>query len=362
MSKPNKKPMVGIYDVEVVAGNIKYTFTLKRKISVVVGNSGTGKSTLCAVIRDITSDANIGKIKSRVPLTVLQGDLIASGLYRDVLVNNENRIYIIDENSLVSCDNEFYRIVQQSNSYFLFISREPLYKISYSPEDIYYMDKNRHGNHQLVQKYIIQNTCKAPDKLIIEDSKAGYAFFRALCEDDDAKCISAKGNSNVFQAVKASLEPGKMIMAIVDGAGFGPYINEFTYKNLSYNYCLFLYESFEWLLLKSKLFEKDKEVQAILKEPYNYISALDYSWERYFTKLLAAKTHGTPAAYTKSYLNCCYTEDCCCKKEPCELMVKGNKFDAILTGVFDTIDFSKVRADVRKVVENNSSTTKMSLQ
>jgi hypothetical protein len=69
---------------------------------------------------------------------------------------------------------------------------------------------------------------------------------------------------------------------------------------------VFLPESFEWLILKSEII-KDKEVEAILEEPSDFIESQDYmSWERYFSALLIEKTKDTYLHYTKSSLNDAY--------------------------------------------------------
>ena len=50
---------------------------------------------------------------------------------------------------------------------------------------------------------------------------------------------------------------------------------------------LFLPESFEWLILKSKIFERQTNVQSVLANPIDFIESRDYfSWERFFTHLL----------------------------------------------------------------------------
>ncbi len=74
------------------------------------------------------------------------------------------------------------------------------------------------------------------------------------------------------------------------------------FKNIK----LFLPESFEWLVLRSGLFD-DKETQKMLLDPASYIESADFfSWERFFTHELIEKTHETRLAYSKSKLNEAY--------------------------------------------------------
>lgn len=52
-------------------------------------------------------------------------------------------------------------------------------------------------------------------------------------------------------------------------------------------------ESFEWLILRSAIFDRNDNVQEILADPAEHIDCEKYfSWERFFTALLVAETNG----------------------------------------------------------------------
>ena len=54
-----------------------------------------------------------------------------------------------------------------------------------------------------------------------------------------------------------------------------------------------------------------------------------------YYKLLRDNTIGTPAMYTKEYINSCYTENCCHKKCPeCKFFTRLNKKELVNTIVF----------------------------
>ena len=75
------------------------------------------------------------------------------------------------------------------------------------------------------------------------------------------------------------------------------------------NIFLFLPESFEWLILVSGIL-KDAEVDQVLAAPWKYIESKKYfSWERYFTDLLAKKTENSYLEYNKKKLNKVYLHD-----------------------------------------------------
>ena len=53
----------------------------------------------------------------------------------------------------------------------------------------------------------------------------------------------------------------------------------------------------------------DREVQAVLDTPQNYIECSEYfSWERFFTALLIEKTEDNYLKYTKRKLNPVYLQ------------------------------------------------------
>ena len=67
--------------------------------------------------------------------------------------------------------------------------------------------------------------------------------------------------------------------------------------------------SFEWMILKSGLLE-DRDLKKILDEPYDYIeSAENFSWERFFTKLLIARSADSYLKYSKNHLNPVYIKE-----------------------------------------------------
>ena len=72
---------------------------------------------------------------------------------------------------------------------------------------------------------------------------------------------------------------------------------------------IYLPESFEWLLLASKVVN-DKEIEEILKSPSDHIESETYfSWEQFFTELLVTKTKDTVAKYNKKKLNKYYLQE-----------------------------------------------------
>ena len=101
-----------------------------------------------------------------------------------------------------------------------------------------------------------------PDLVITEDSNSGYEFYHKLFGET---CCSAEGKSNILSYLQKSR--GKEILAIVDGAAFGPEIQRVLSLRKAKNIVLFLLESFEWVILRSGIV-KDKEIKNVKMEKF----------------------------------------------------------------------------------------------
>ena len=87
------------------------------------------------------------------------------------------------------------------------------------------------------------------------------------------------------------------ILVIADAAALGPEIIELMrFRMLSGKRIdFFLPESFEWLVLRSKIFIGNEYVNDILSNPVNHIESRQYfSWEQFFTQLLVDQTKDKP--------------------------------------------------------------------
>ena len=91
------------------------------------------------------------------------------------------------------------------------------------------------------------------------------------------------------------------------------------------NICLYLPESFEWLILNSGLIE-EKNVRNILEQPEKFIDSREIlSWEPFFTKLLTHITKDSYLQYRKAKLNTVYLHE---KNKKCILQVmRGIAFE-----------------------------------
>lgn len=304
--------MKGKHRVIVQNKRLHYEFEIKRNITIIQGDSATGKTTLINMLRQYTNlGASSGiDVRCDVPCRILEGIE-----WKLILKNLSGNIIFIDEENTFINSEEFAVEVRGSDNYFVLITRENLYNLPYSVEEIYGLTSS--GRYQNTKKiyqqmyHIYTNTDEIPvkpNKFLVEDSNSGYDFFKAVCDDGGITCESAGGKSNLF--TKLQRTENEEICVIADGAAIGPEMNRLYKKAVTHgNIKMYFPESFEWVILKSGLIE-GKKIQEILSEPENDIESTKYfSWERYFTNLLIKQTEGTYLAYKKTKLNPVYLHE-----------------------------------------------------
>ena len=301
--------MKGKYKVIVRNNKLHYEFEIKRNITIIQGDSATGKTTLINMLRQAE---NLGEssgvdVLSNVPCRILEGVS-----WKLILQNTAGTIFFIDEENAFINTEEFAAEVRGSDTYFVLITRENLYNLPYSVEEIYGLyASGRYQNTKKIYQQMyriysdIQELPIKPELFIVEDSNFGYEFFKAVSDERNLECESAGGKSNIFSKIKNV--KNREVCVIADGAAIGPEMNglyEISHKKK--NIHLYLPESFEWIILKSGLID-DREIRKILETPELFIDSKKYfSWERFFTNLLIEKTKNSYLQYRKSAINKTY--------------------------------------------------------
>lgn len=247
---------------------------------------------------------------SDVPCKILEGSN-----WKIILENSAGNIFFTDEEGSFVNTEEFASMIRESDNYFVLITRENLYNLPYSADEIYGLHESGKYNdtrkvyQQMYHIYSIEEKFPIePEKIIVEDSNSGYEFFKNISAEKNIACLSAGEKSNIFSLLKK--QSSEEICVIADGAAIGPEMNRLYKETLKKkNIHLYLPESFEWLILSSGLIS-DKDIKTMLEEPENYIDSTEYfSWERFFTKLLVTRTEETYLKYSKSKLNSNYLHE-----------------------------------------------------
>lgn len=304
--------MKGKYSIKVSNVRLQYKLSVNRNITILRGDSATGKTTLIDMIFSYqingkSSGVTVQCDKACVVLTAMN--------WQENLNAIHDSIVFIDEGGEFVLSREFAQKIQDTDNYYVIATRSSLFALPYSVKEIYGI-KNKAGNRYQGTKrlysefYRLYNdeldTIAKPGCVIVEDTNSGYEFFSAYFKYYGIPCISAGGKSNIYgKAVTSSQDT---ILIIADGAAFGPEIERVTSLQKRKNIVFYLPESFEWLVLKAELL-KDKNIKEILNEPSEFIESSQYfSWERFFTELLVQRSKDTYLQYNKSRLNPVYLQ------------------------------------------------------
>lgn len=305
--------MVGAYRVVIQNKKIKFDFEIRRNITILRGDSATGKTTLVEMIREyeeLGPDSGI-ELQCEKDCVVLSGRQ-----WEKQLADLSQSIVFIDEGNAFTASKEFAAAIQKTDNYYVLVTREGLETLPYSVTEIYGIRASKHfGDLKQTYNEFFRIYGKPmgleklkPAAIITEDSNSGFQFFQAVCAENGIFCESAGGKSNIFKML--SDHAGENVLVVADGAAFGSQMERIMdLVAIQPNFHVYLPESFEWLILQSGLLE-DGEINDILESPEKYVDSLQYfSWERFFTALLTQRTSNSYLSYTKSKLNPVYLQE-----------------------------------------------------
>lgn len=293
--------MVGKYEIEVYNNKVHYFLTIKRNITILQGNSATGKTELIRLIQEHETNGTssgitlISDVKCTV-LTAVDWELRLSSM--------SGQIVFIDETAAFLRSQRFAELVKGSDNYFVIVSRDALSQLPYSVDEIYglrnvsdtqkYKIYKRICNEMYKLYHLVPQGAKEPDTVITEDSNSGFEYFNTLY---GSRCVSAHGKSNVYDSIRSAQD--RTVLAIVDGAAFGSEIGKVLryLETSNVNCTLYAPESFEYLILSAGLMDVPK---GILQETYLYADSKAFmSWEEYYSSYLADITRNTVYQYSK---------------------------------------------------------------
>ena len=308
--------MKGSYWFKAKSKKVLFEFSIRRNITVIKGDSATGKTTLLHILYEYL---RIGKqsgysVSTNASYYVYIRDEVGRD-WKDVLYPLKNTVIFIEENNEFVFTEEFAAFVKNSGNYFVLVTRAPLKMLPYSIHEIYeiitdgkrtdikesyHEFKEIYSNYPIIENNKIQN-------VVTEDSNSGYQFWVNAFRNSNV--TSSNGNGNLIRQVKESDSEDTLVIA--DGAAFGSLIESCissfqaqTERRIS----LWLPESFEYLILKSGVLKSEK-IEQILNDIPEYVECEKYeSWENFFTDILVMMTADGIEKYSKSTLNTYYLQ------------------------------------------------------
>ena len=296
--------MVGKFDIEIYNNKVHYFLTVKRNITILQGNSATGKTELIRLIGEHEANGASSGITLKCDakctvLTAVDWELRLSAMHKNIV--------FIDETAAFVKSKRFAEMVRGSDNYFVIVTRDDLSQLPYSVDEIYGLRNVSDNQKYKIYHRIYNEMYKlyhfdygkpfVPELVITEDSNSGFEFFDTLYQ---GRCVSANGKSNVYDTIRK--EQDKAILAIVDGAAFGAEIGKVSrYLETSNIHCvLYAPESFEYLILSADFTDVPKSV---IEETYLHADSESYmSWEEFYASYLTNITKDTVFRYTKTKL------------------------------------------------------------
>ena len=291
---------------------INYEIEFNRKVTIIQGDSGTGKTKIVEIFRRfVESKAASVSTSNGVKVEVFFPNI----RWETIINSSENRLFIIDEECKWITSKRFTELVHRSNNYFIIISRDPLKGLNYSYKEIYEMKKSGKFNKTVrkYDSYINTNLDKRCEVVLVEDSNSGLEFYKSHIQRD---IVSTEGKAKFTKAIEDIRDRNyKNVGIIADGAAFGSEIEKVVTavgreKHLDFSW--FIPECTESVLVESGILNFKKLLKFIKSADKNKFS----SYETMYFKLLKEETENTPALYTKTYINTCYTKNCCHKSCP----------------------------------------------
>ncbi|MBP3242210.1 MAG: Fis family transcriptional regulator [Oribacterium sp.] len=131
--------MTGIHHVIIQNKRIHYEFDLCRNITILKGDSATGKTTLIEMIQEYMDQGPDSMVS-------IQSDkrcgVISGSTWKGQLSEFTDALIFIDEGNNFVLTDEFAKAIKESDNYYVIVSREGLPNLPYSVDEIYGIHKS----------------------------------------------------------------------------------------------------------------------------------------------------------------------------------------------------------------------------
>lgn len=200
--------MKGSYDFKVKSKRVVFAFSIRRNITVIKGDSATGKTTLLHMLYEYlrTGRESGDTVFTNTDYYVYLRHEVGRD-WKDAFAALDHTVIFIEENNEFVFSEEFAEFVKNSGNYFVIVSRSPLKMLPYSIHEVYEIVSNRkhadvrevyHEFKELYSNYpFIENN--KMNVIVTEDRCLGHQFFYELVYN--RRVVSAEGNGGIINAV-----------------------------------------------------------------------------------------------------------------------------------------------------------------
>ena len=130
--------MKGKHKIEVRSGRVVFTIELERNITILRGDSATGKTTLVEMLQAYETYGR----QSGVTVSCDKTCRVLSGVNWEFQLNaTHDSIVFVDEGSTFVSSLDFARAIQHSDNYYVLVTREDLSTLPYSVNAILELKK-----------------------------------------------------------------------------------------------------------------------------------------------------------------------------------------------------------------------------
>lgn len=312
---------------KVVSNLFNLSFEMNRRITILSGDSGVGKTVLVSVLQAYANNAEF--VNVTLPASITNVVIVNNTVWKQVIPNSYNSLIVFDDDSSIE-DPEFYSLLGDSlvenNNYCLLIYRGELddgwkqtvdTRVPLSIDSIFELKFLGNHDYEFTPKFPGCYDVSSVTTLITEDSKSGYQFFKYNFE---VNVIPAGSNSNIVNLCNA----GNHQYVVLDRANFGIFAPK-LYNMFPKIRVIPNLECFEELLLNTNLVSEFDESDKI-----NWLS-----YERFYENLVSVITTGKPYHMTHGMkLKKCYYQTCdecnLFQNVGCDSALVGSKIEQLL--------------------------------
>lgn len=220
--------MRGEYQLTVRTNKVQVKPTIRRNLTIITGKSATGKTTL---LNSLRAYENLGA-QSGITVNCAAPCRVIGGINWEAQLSRiDNSIVFVDDTQKFVRSHAFQHAARHSSNYYVIVARDELPQLPYSVDEIYGLkNTNKATTKYPVYTRTYTSTYRIygdelydgdqPEEVIVEDSNAGYEFFKVLCAKSKIRCVSAGSKSNIYETALSS--PAQKLLVIADGAAFGP--------------------------------------------------------------------------------------------------------------------------------------------
>lgn len=292
--------MFGKVSIGVTQGKVTYNIELRRAITIIRGDSATGKTYLCRLISDANKPTSVIKIRTNAKgvYTVTDETYL---LYKDKI----DCVFFVDEDSTFYRHDDF----DFGRNYYVIITRTNTLpkSITFSVDEVYEFESICKKTVETSMVKLYENTLQniIPDVIVTEGQGSDYTFISSLVK---CKVKPAGGRDNIANVLD-TISRNKLVYVIIDGAGGGSAIQKIVNAMSQRRGYIFVPESFEYMLLSTD--DISRYLGDELEYTENYANEGYKSWEGYFTELLSqiCEKYLGKVRYDKGHLDTWFLRD-----------------------------------------------------